>query len=155
MNKALIPALVVTAIVGGTAYSAGSTYAQDSTSLQPITQMIAERFGLDQTEVETVFDEHHQARHAYREARFNDHLSNIVETGTITVAQMEAIQAKHEEQQAFHESLADLEPEARREAIRAHHQDMETWAEANGIDLNIIRPQSGRGGGQFGSKFGH
>lgn len=119
--------------------------AQDSTGDYPlIIQNLVDRFGLNADDVETVFEE-------TRDQRQSEYLNQYVEDGTITEDQKTQILAKHEEHRAAMDEINDqsLTVEERRAALQALHDEMESWAEENGIPTEVLRP--GRGGmGGFG-----
>ena len=73
----------------------------------------------------------------------------------LSSAQARIILAKHEElraeKQANWESLKNMSPEERHESMQSQREELESWAEANGIDLSFFRLGKGRfGHGRFG-----
>lgn len=103
---------------------------------------IAERFGLDEAEVQETFVEFRalkmSERHEEMQEHFSLRLEEAVETGSITDAQQLAIIEKHDEMNSRRDELDELSPEDRREAMADHREEMEAWAEENGIDIEIL-----------------
>jgi hypothetical protein len=141
----LIPAAAIGIISAGTLIGANAAQAEDmADEPPPIVQRIAEAFGLDQNEVAAVFEEERQERH-------QEHLDNLVEDGVITEEQRTLLEEKQEEMRAEREAIrdADLTSEERHDAMEELRNEMETWAEENGIDLPMqgFGPMGGRKGG--------
>lgn len=129
---------------------------------QGLMQRIAQHFNLNQDEVEQVFAEDRQERQKQRQQemqqRFEENLSTAVSEGRLTEEQKQAVLAKHQEIQAKMEELKDLDPEERREQVQAVHQEMQDWAEGQGIDLEdcggMMGPMEGAERGRKGGKGG-
>jgi len=137
-------ALGTVAIVG--LYGAKTISAQGGRD-HPFVQRLAERFGLNEDEVETFFEEEKEAHRQEKQAKFEEYLDQAVADGKITEEQKQAILAKHEEHQAEMEALKaelkDLSPEERKAKMQELKQEMEQWAEENGINLEEIMPEKG------------
>ena len=152
------------AVVLASSLLTGSVSADDSSDWGPATfaNRIAERFGLNQDEVQGVFDEVHQERHqarqVERESHFQDALSQAVANGTLTQEQSSAFEAKHQEIQAEREanieSWKDLSPEERQSFAQDRHQEMEQWLSDNGIDTSVMEEIMGGFGEGRGSRNG-
>jgi len=110
--------------------------ADESFDYPPIIQKLVERFNLNTEEVQQVFDEVREERQEQGRARFEERLNQAVSDGRITEAQKEAILAKHAEMQANQAN---------------HRQEMQAWAEENGIDWPLFLGGGHRGG--FGKPF--
>lgn len=145
MKKIISTAFVLTLLM--TTVTSTSVYAQDEsqpqTQTQTLIQRIIQRLGLNQQEVDTVVNEYRQERHSHMQARFEERLNDAVAQGALTESQKQALLEKHEEQ--FQE-MQSLSWEERRQERSEHHQEMQAWAEANGIDLSQIMPM---GQGEF------
>jgi hypothetical protein len=124
---------------------------------QRMIELIAEKFGKSQDEVEAVFEEIHTEQQEQRLAALEDKLSEAVTAGTITEQQKQLILEKFAEQKAERqerreESQADREAarEERQAEMEARRAEMETWAEENGIDLEFLESlhEGGPGAGQ-------
>ena len=103
---------------------------------------LAQAFGKSEDEVRDVFDEVKADHQAEMQSEFEARLDEAVSDGEITEEQKQLILEKHEElmaeKQDQWENFKDLSPEERREAIQSHHEELETWAEENSIDLKYF-----------------
>lgn len=124
-------------------------HAQDSDNYLPIIQKLVERFNLNASEVQEVFDEVQGERHQEMEARFEEKLNQAVDENEITEEQKQAILAKKAEEQEQHEEMKNLSWEERRTAMEEHRQEMKVWAEENGVDWPFL------GFGPEGQKRGY
>ena len=115
-------------------YSVKSISAQEADNYPPIIQKLVERFGLNADEVKKVFEEEREEGRARNQEHFEERLDQAVEEGKITEEQKQAILDKHAEMQAKHESLKDLSFEERQEALKTMREEMQAWAEENGLD---------------------
>lgn len=148
--KLIIPAVAVTLGLGLTTTNIFAQETTDATNpMSILVQKIADKFSLNQEEVQAVFDEAHQEMHTQREAQYQSRLDQLVTDGKITADQKQLILDKHQEMesasQADFEAFKDVTPEERRAQMQAHHDEMQTWAEENGIDLQYLIPM-GKGG---------
>ena len=141
-------------------YGIGTTYAQDNDAHSSLIQKLASKFGVEEAEVESVFNEHRQEMQTEREAKFSAKLDEAVEAGEITAEQKQAILDKHEEMRSKHEELKDLSQEERREKMKGLKDEMRDWAEENDIDMRDIAPKGEKGmkggkgmGGHGGPRF--
>lgn len=116
-----------------------------------IIQNLAEKFGVNESEVQAVFED---TREEHRDAR----LDAAVEDGTITEAQKAAITEMQDKMHTQIEAIRandDLSDTEKREQMRAIHDEFRDWAEANGIELEDLRPEGmgqGRGGRMGGGE---
>jgi len=148
-NKSII-AVITLVVVGIVFFGASAVEAQNDTApFGDLAQKIATKFGVDQTEVVAVFEEHRQERQSQMQARFEERLNQYVTEGKLTQDQKALILAKHQELRS--ERLANqgnwqnLTPEERQSQMQAQHEEMETWANANGIDTSIFFGLGGNG----------
>lgn len=132
------------AVAGAVALLAAgkNVYAQES-PFTTIVERIAQRFNLNQTDVQSVFDEMHEERHAQMHENLETRLSTAVSEGTITEAQKQAILTKFDEMPANHEQM---------------RAEMEAWMSANGLTQEQLQNIGfGLHGGPFmhGLKMGY
>jgi hypothetical protein len=113
------------------------------TEFPPLIQKIMGKFGLNKDEVTTVMNEYREEHHNQVEARFQERLSSLVADGKLTNEQKTQLEAKHEEMEANHEELRNISGPEKREAMVAYHEEIQTWAEAKGIDIDQIMPMGG------------
>lgn len=150
MRKALLTAGAVTALGITTITGAGiANAATDTTSsgvgANSLVTKLAEKFKLNKTEVQAVFDEQRSARVAEREQAMKDRLATAVKDGTITQAQSDTITAKLAELKAAREANRDKPAQERRAAMKIERDNLKQWAEDNDIDLSFLRPVGAHG----------
>ncbi|NCS32663.1 hypothetical protein GW793_04205 [bacterium] len=117
--------------------------AGNTSTYPPIVEKISERFGLDNEEVGSFFEEEHAMRGAEVKERHEEHLSQLVNEGVVTEEQKDALDAKHDEMQANRES---------------NREEMDAFFEEIGLDPSVIRPEgNGMGEHMMGGRggFGH
>lgn len=148
----LVAALVAT--LGAGAVGVGTTLAAEEREtpefVSNLAQAIAEEFDLDQSEVEAVIKEqavahreeleaHREEMQAQHEQAFEDRLAEAVESGALTQDQADLILEKRDEMKAFAETLTDLEPDERKEAMQEQMEELKDWAEENDIPMEYLR----------------
>lgn len=130
-KKVLLSILAAGTVIAAATMSVNSVRADDET-YRPLVQRIAEKFNLDESEVEAVFvavrDERMQEMHD----RHQERLQDAVNDGVITEDQMNAILAKEEE---LHQERIENRGENR--------EAMEAWFTENGIDHDALRTYLG------------
>ncbi|NTU72782.1 hypothetical protein HGB07_01240 [Candidatus Roizmanbacteria bacterium] len=151
-NKVIVPALVVLTIVGIGVFGATQTSAQTNSGFTSLVEQIATKFGLKQSDVQAVFDQHRQDRQTQMETQFEAKLSQDVKDGKITEAQKQLIIAKHKElavnRQKYKESLKSMTADQRKTTREKEKNDLETWAKQNNIDLKYLYGGLGNGFGR-------
>ncbi|MFH1078192.1 MAG: hypothetical protein V1745_02850 [Patescibacteria group bacterium] len=157
MKKIYAISLTALTVAGLLAAGAGATYAATTGTgtnkpLANLIEKLSTRFSLNATDIQQVFDEERQQMQEQRQtdmqARQKERLDTAVTDGTITQAQEDLILAKHDEIQAFHEGLRDMDATERGEAIKTHIASLKAWAEANGIPERFLPMGGGMGGGR-------
>lgn len=108
-------------LVGLGGATAASAYSGSSDS--SLIDRLVEKFNLDKSEVEAVFDEVQTARETERQAEMSQQLQSAVDDGDITAEQKTAIEAKLKELQ---------------DARKTERTALETWAEDNDIDMKYL-----------------
>ena len=150
MNKkyflyAIIPALVLASIGGVAVYAQNAT---GNNSMQDLVAKIAQRFNLNQNDVQAVFDEQKTEMHANMQTKFAEKLSQAVTDGKITQAEADAITAKREELQVKRPNMANGEKPSK-ELMQAHQTELKQWVTDNNIPIEYVM---GFGGGKMGAK---
>ncbi len=145
MNKKILVVALGVALLGGGLFGATRVSAQSVTNADPMNALVtklATKFGLNQSEVQAVFTEHHDEMRKTMEARLSERLSLAVSSGAITEAQKQLIVAKRNELQAKHEAERESmqgKTDAERKAImESHRAEVETWATENNIDTKYL-----------------
>lgn len=155
MNKKTILTAAAVSVLGAGILTASTAFAQtESTAttqdpMNSLVQKIADKFNLNKTEVQAVFDEVHDERHAAMKADMEEKLSQYVTDGKITEAQKQLILQKHKEMQSERKANKDefknLSSDERKTQMDAKRTELETWAKENGIDLQYVMPHGGKG----------
>ena len=156
-KRIILPALALAGVIAVSSLGVGSVRAMEGEQGLPLIQRIAERFGLNQSEVEEVFTQYRVEHQVEMQARFEEKLAELVTAGTLTQEQADAMTEKHEEMRADHEALLGASPEERKAYAQANHDEMEAWASEQGIDSSLFRelgPEKGRGGHGMGRAEG-
>lgn len=157
MKNKIILTLFILTLAGLMVFGAANANAQDLKGpYQSIIQKLVQKFGLKESDVQTVFNEARQERQSQMQAKFEERLNQLVKDGKITEAQKQAILAKHKElqekKQQEVQSWQNMTPEQRRQAKEVQKQELESWAKQNGIDLKYF---FGGRMGRFGGMKGH
>lgn len=149
-------------VVGGLVLSTTLAKAQTPTTpFSGLAEAIAKKFNLDQAQVQTVFDEYHDQRRSemftQMKERQDKRLSQLVSDGKLTETQKQAVLAKMEELAKQRESDQDLfknmTAEERRTEMEKRRDVLESWAEAQGIDPDVLTPRMGMmGKGMMGHR---
>ena len=138
--------------------STQSVFADDTNRQETLVTKIAEKFKLNKTDVQAVFDANRSERRASMEAKYEERLTQLVTDKKITEAQKSLLLAKHEELEAAHKAQmannANLTPEQRKAQRETERKSLEEWAKANNVDIQYLFGGFGMGGhGSF--RMGH
>lgn len=152
MNKhKLILPILSAALVGSTILGVGYASAQDTTNpTSTIVQKLAQKFNLKEADVQAVFDEEHQARHAQMQTDLEKRLTQGVTDGKITEAQKQAIIAKFQDMKNHKpdiESFKSMTQEQRRAQMETKKTEFESWAKTNGLTMETVQEFMGHGKG--------
>jgi hypothetical protein len=131
-KKILIPTLGLAALLGATLFGVSSASADDETTAHPMIQALAERFGLNEDEVETFMGERMQERHQEMQQSKEDRLEKAVSDGVITEDHRNALVEKWNQ---MHEERSQEREE--------HREEMQAWMESQGIDHEALMEYSG------------
>ena len=135
VQKYLITVAGITVIGGGALFLGGKALAEEVNTTYPlIVQNLAEKFGLNPDEVQTVFTETREERQEMR-------MDSLVEDGVITEDQEALIDARLEVFRSDVEALAaqSMTAEERHTAMQELRLELETWAEDNNIPTIALR----------------
>jgi cell division protein FtsN len=137
MKKIIIPALTVSLIVGG--LYAGANISAFGFGNRDMAGTLADKLGKSPDEVETAFDAMRQEHQASMQSEYETKLDEAVKAGELTADQKQLLIQKHTEIQAKHEAQMQQRWQER--------QDLEAWAESNGIDTQYLFGFGGQGKG--------
>lgn len=157
MKNILLITIIALISVTGIFFSVKYASAQDTDSpVTTLVQKIAQKFGLNESDVQAVFDEHREEIQTQMQKRFEERMTQAVIDGKITEEQKQTILAKHKEMRTnMQESrqnwqnMTDEERQAAKESLRETHKNyraqLETWVGENGIELSVLREFMGPG----------
>jgi hypothetical protein len=143
-------------IIGGTFLTTSSALAQANPSdvhpMDSLVQKLAEKFGLNQSDVQAVFDESRSEMQAERQAEVTAKLDELVAAGTITSQQKQLIVDKHTqlqtERDTNRDSFRNLSADEKKAKRDAEQADLEAWAANTGIDVQYLMLGHDRGPGE-------
>ncbi len=146
-KKFLVGGVAVLALSVFAGVGVNQIYAQEHVDEYPlIIQNLAEKFGKSEKEIQEVFE-------STREQRMEERLDKLVEDGVITVEEKEKVKTKQEAVRLELESVreSDMSVEDRHESMQAIREEVQEWAETEGIDLRaVMGGLGGRKGGRGG-----
>jgi hypothetical protein len=161
MNKKIMIPIATIAFVGLGMFAASTVYAETQTDpkdpMTTLVQKIADKFGLKQSDVQTVFDQEREARKVKMEEEYESRLTTLVKDGKITEAQKQLILAKHKELETSRQSAMQNEKgkteeerkkdrEANKTKMDTERKELEAWAKQNNIDVQYLMGFGMRGG---------
>lgn len=161
-KRVVLSSVAVIAIAGMFMFAQGQAHAQTPATTNPLTklaQMISQKFGLDQGQVQSVVDQFHSERKAERQTkkqeRLEERLTQLVKDGKITDAQKQAIIQKHNELATKYASMdwKNLTVDERKQKMQQMHDEIASWAKSQGLDLSILMPGFGMKG-MWGHRMG-
>lgn len=150
----LTTALALLTLVGVT--TATSIRAEEMGNYPPIIQKLVERFNLNPSEVQEVFNQEREERQQRRQeegqTRLEERLNEAVQNGDLTEEQKQLLLNKHQELQqereTNREAVQNMTREEHQVAMEAERAELEAWSEENGIDLEdfFFGPMGPKGG---------
>lgn len=168
--KAIRTLAVTSAVLAGVA-GVGATMIQaaapttttataSATRVDPMNSLvtaIAQKFGLNQADVQKVFDDQRTQMDTQREteqaSRLKTQLDQAVTNGKLTQTQENLIIAKQAEIKTFHDSLKGKTPEECEAAMKTEMASVTQWAKDNNIPTQYLM-MGGPGGGPRGGHGG-
>ncbi len=150
-KKVFFPILAL-AIIGTAVATSGFVSAQDTSGPNSLVSAIAQKFNLNESDVQSVFDEQRAKHREEMKANLEQKLTKAVADGKITEAQKAAILAKITANQADKPDFGEfknLTPEQRKAKMDEKRTEMENWAKENGLTLDTLHDLIG-GPGRFG-----
>jgi hypothetical protein len=136
------------------------TNAQSANPLSGLVQMIAQKFNLDQGQVQTVVDQFRtqqkQTMMQNMQKREDNRLAGLVTSGKITdtqkqaiITELAALKIKYNPENFKNLSAADRKTQRQNE-----QNELKVWAQSQGIDIKLIQPGFGMGFGGRGMHKG-
>jgi hypothetical protein len=154
-KKIVLPVLAAVLATGAVVFAGTTVYAETVPNGYPsLVQKIADRFKLNVSDVQAVFDQNRQDRQQMMQQKFDDRLTKAVTDGKITDAQKQLILAKEKELQQKRkddfEKFKTMTADQRKQILEQEKTDLDAWAKANGIDTTyLLGPGRGFGRGMM------
>lgn len=148
--------MAAVAIGGAAIFGTGMVFAQSSNNPESgLVQAIAQKFNLDQTQVQGVFDQFRSTQKANMTQKMqqmeDQRLTNLVTQGKITNDQKTAIETELAALKAkYLANLGSLTPDQRKQAMQNYQNDLKSWASSQGIDQSLLAPKFDLGMGRRG-----
>ena len=147
MNKKTFITVAAVSVLSGGVVAATTAFAQTTQTGQnspSLVQQIANKFHLNVTDVQSVFDQNRQKRVDTRETNYETYLSKLVKDGKINQEQEQLILEKHKElvsqMQSNVKNFKTMTPAERQAQMQTTKQDLQNWAKQNNIPLQYLRP---------------
>ncbi|MEK7615035.1 MAG: hypothetical protein AAB431_01465 [Patescibacteria group bacterium] len=146
--------LIGAAVLGVNATFAATPNTQPVDRMHTLVQALAEKFHLNTSEVQAVFEAQHLQHVADRETHEKELFGKLVTDGKLTQEQADKISAKQAETKTFMESLKGKTKAEVQTAMKAHMEEMKKWASDNNIPQGFLHrgfgPNMKRGFGHMG-----
>lgn len=139
-KKIILPAVALAA-TGIIAIGATQVHAQTNNGpFSGLVQMIAKEFNLDQSKVQSVFDQYRSQQQTLRTDRINTRLDQFVATGKITASQKQAILDKLAKLKSEFspQSLRGMTPAQRKDAFQKRQAEILAFAKSQNIDPKYL-----------------
>jgi len=158
-KKILIPVFAI--VVGGGSLLGVSTMVSAQSSNTPfsgLAQTIAQKFNLDQSDVQSVINSYMQQQRQTMmqnmQKRLQNKLNQEVQQGEITSSQEASITSELStlKNQFNPGSFKSMTQQQRQQAFQTQQNDLKSWASSQGINLSYIPFGSGTGHGRFGHR---
>lgn len=130
-KKLLITLIVLGGLVSAGYFGAGAIFADDNNPHDTLILRIAQKFNLNESDVEAVFQSVRDEKQAEMKKQQEERLNEAVSDGVITEEQKEAILTKMQEHQGQRGQ---------------NREEMQNWFEEQGIDETKLRDYLGPGG---------
>jgi molecular chaperone DnaK (HSP70) len=155
-TKVLVSTGVSAAVLAGsllavTAVSAAEQSTREDRRNEHISAL-SERFNLNEEEVRSFYEEQREIHRAEREQKRAQHIQSLVEDGTLTQEQADQLESFREEMHELKVSLREsgASRDEIKEQIESSKEEIKSWAETEGINLETIKPERAeRGFGKY------
>jgi len=149
---AIVAALGTGAVGIGTTLAAQDAIESPEKGIAGLISALAEKFNLDKSEVQAVFEEQHEQRQLNFKESYEAFLDQAVTDGELTQEQVDNILGKHSEIKNFREGLRGQTPEEIQSAMESEREDLKQWAADNNVPEKFLRfgrgPGIGKGHGR-------
>ena len=150
----IILPVMVFATLGSVAMSASAASEQNTHHpMANLVNAIAQKFNLNPTDVQKVFDDQKTQMYAEMEQKLSDRITKAVADGKLTQDQANKITAKIAELEAFKASLQGKTKEEVKTAMKAKMDSLKQWVKDNNIPMSYLN--FGLHFGKMHHGFGH
>jgi hypothetical protein len=153
-KKMIIPMAAVAVLAAGAFGVAQVSASSDAVNPQAsLIQKLADKFHLNKSEVQAVFDQNHKDNQAARETSYEARLAQAVTDGKLTSTQKDLVLAEHNKLKAeLDAAITSTTSQAdRRTAMDKVRTEADAWVKANNIDAKWLMV----GGHGMGGGMGH
>lgn len=133
-------------LTGATVFGIAKVNAQSTIQpYQGLVQAIAQKFNLNQSQVQSVVDQYREqlqaSRQQQRQDKLKTKLNTLVQQGKITAAQEQSILAEFVKLQGEYNpaNIQNLTRAQRQQEFQKRQQELQSWASSQGIYLSLIR----------------
>ncbi len=144
-------AVLVTAAGAGVIHAASLPGSNGQDKMTNLATLIAQKFNLNVTDVQKVFEEQRAQMEAEHQKQFTDRINQAVTDGKLTQDQANKIIAKQTEIKYLMNSLKNKTEAEREAAMKTQMESLKAWVEEN----NIPKEFALFGGPRMGHGFGH
>lgn len=148
-KKYIIPTMFMLGVILIGLTSVSPALAQEDSQYSSIITKIAEKFNLNPSDVQAVFEEEKNGHKADMYARLVEKLDSMIGDGKITKEQKETILKKHEEIENKMLEMQGKTPEERKTEMEALRSELKSWAEEQGIESPLFMMRGGGHKGKF------
>ena len=137
--KYIAPAIIVVSALGIAATASAATSGGSNSSLA---QEIAQKFHLNQADVQSVIDQHRDQKQQDHQQRYENRLSTAVSQNKLSASQKQAILDEHNK---LINEIKSASGSNRRQVLQQVRQEAKDWASQNNIDVKWLLPVRGFG----------
>lgn len=152
-KKVIIPIVAVFLVVGAAVLGVSQAHAQTSQNpFSGLVQMIAQKFGLDQNQVQSAVNQYQQQQRQNMQQnlqqRQEDRLNKLVQDGKINADQKQAILNELAALKSKYNpaNFKNMTADQRKQQFQAQQAEIKAWAQSQNIDLSYIMSGFGMGG---------
>lgn len=164
-KQKIVLTILAASIIGLGIASTGAVYAQTpiptpQNPLSELVEMIAQKFGLDKKQVQTVVTQYKDQKKSEMQKNMQDRenarLDQLIKDGKITTAQKQAIVDKLAALKKKYDpsNLKTMTQDERKKQFQAEQDEIKAWAQSQGIDVSYLRPGFRKGMGPMGRDRG-
>lgn len=143
---AVLTIILTPVVAAAPAYAATSTTTSQPNFLQGLVGFLAQKFGLDQTQLQNAVNDYksqqQQTRQQNMQNREKTHLDSLVAKGTITSTQEQQILDELAKLKSEYppSSFKGLTADQRKQKFNQEQAEIQAWSRSTGIDAKYLHP---------------